>query len=94
MGLFILVKRKKKLLGVIPAKRGASLSELKKLIRTQLSKGFSARVINEATLKRILKRMLPAKAKRLLRKSKIISRKRKTHKKKSHRRKSKKLGKR
>ena len=81
MGLFILVKRKKKLLGVIPAKKNASSSELKRLIKTQLSKGFSAKVISMATLKKILKRMLPKKARRLLRKSRIISKKRKTYKK-------------
>ena len=81
MGLFILVKKGKKLLGVIPAKKKATTSQLKKLIKTQLSKGFSARIINGSQLKRILKKMLPIKAKRLIRKSKLVSkRKRKSHK--------------
>ena len=88
MGLFILVKRKGKLLGVIPAEKRATSSQLKKLIRTQIKKGFTARVVNQARLRTILKRMLPARVKRLLRKGKVISQRRRKQKRRSTKKKS------
>lgn len=74
MALFILIKRGKKVLGVIPAKKGALVSQLKRLIRQQISKGFAAKIINSKQLKVILKQMLPSKAKRILKKTKSRSR--------------------
>lgn len=66
--LFIIIKRKtsKKLLGAIPAKKGATISKLKELIMKQKRAGFSARIVSEAQLKKILKRILPLKAKSVM----------------------------
>ena len=81
MALFILVKKGKTFVGVIPARKKATTKELKELIKTQISKGFKAKVITISQLKRILRSMLPAKAKRILRKSKLISKSRSRNKK-------------
>ncbi len=89
MALFILVKRNRKLLGVIPAKKKATKAELNRLIRTQIRKGFNARVVNLAQLKTILKKMLPARAKRILRQSKVISTKRRKRRRKQPKRRTK-----
>jgi len=68
MKLYLLVKRKgtKKWVGVIPAKKRATLSKLRVLANLKLKKGFSVKIVNQAQLKRILLRQLPKRAKKVL----------------------------
>lgn len=56
------------MLGAIPARRGATISNLKQLIRKQKRAGFDARIVTESKLKMILRRVLPAKARSLIKK--------------------------
>lgn len=71
--LFIIIKRKgsKKLLGAIPARKGATVSKLRELIQKQKRAGFSAKIITENKLRMILKRILPKKARNILAKRRI-----------------------
>lgn len=59
--IFILVKRKgaKRFSGAIPVKRGVSKNKIQMLLRRQLKKGFSARVVSEKTLKSVINRQVP-----------------------------------
>ena len=59
--LFILIRRKgsKTFLGAIPAKRSATPAKLKRMIKTRLRGGLSARIVTEAQLKRIISRQRP-----------------------------------
>jgi len=85
MGLFILIKRKgmKKWLGAIPAKKGATSSQLNKLLKN-IRKSFSAKVVNSSQLKKvILKTPLMKKIKRRSTKRRV--KRRKTKKRKSKR---------
>ena len=53
--LYILIKRKgsKKWLGAIPAKAGATRLRIRALMRKQLKKGFTYKIISEQALKRL-----------------------------------------
>lgn len=63
--LYILIKRKgsKRFLGAIPTKKGASVSKLRKIIPKQIKSGFSAKIVTEAQLKRLVQKMRPRKVK-------------------------------
>lgn len=54
---FILIKRKasKTWLGAIPARAGVSKGKLQSTLRRQLKPGFSARIITEDQLRRLLR---------------------------------------
>jgi len=71
--LYILIKRKgsKRFLGAIPTKKGASVSKLRKIIPKQIKSGFSARIVTEAQLKRLIQKMRPRKVKRSRRSRRI-----------------------
>ena len=59
--LFILIKRKgsKSFKGVIPAKKGSTRKDLKRLVLKRLRSGFSARIVTLTQLKGVIKRMRP-----------------------------------
>ena len=77
--LFILIKRKgaKSFQGAIPAKRGATRSQLKKLLARK-KKGFSGKIVTEAELRRVLIKSLPKKTKMQILKRKAIKRRTRT----------------
>lgn len=53
---FVLIKRKtaKKWSGVVPAKKGVSLSKLKSVIAKSLKSGYSAKIVSATQLAKIL----------------------------------------
>ena len=63
--LYILIKRKgsKRFLGAIPTKKGVSVNKLRKIIPKQIKSGFSARIVTEMQLKRLVQKMRPRKVK-------------------------------
>ena len=71
--LFILIRRKgsKRFLGAIPTKKSATVKKLRLLISRQIKKGFSARIVTDSQLKRVIAKQSPK-----LRKIKRKSRKR------------------
>lgn len=56
MKYYILVRRKgtKRWLGAIPAKSGVSLARLKQVVRRVTRPGFQAKVVTQATFKRLM----------------------------------------
>ena len=83
--LFILIKKKKskKLLGAIPARKGISRKGLLSSARKQIKSNFSFRIVDEATLKKVLKSM--AKKGIAIKKSKSASKKRRVVRRRSSR---------
>jgi len=63
--LYVLLKRKgsKRPFGVIPTKKGASIHKLRKIIPKQIKSSYSAKIITEAQLKRLIETMRPKKVK-------------------------------
>ena len=73
--LYVLLKRKgsKRPFGAIPTKKGTSISKLRKIIPKQIKSGFSAKIVTDKQLKRLIGKMRPIKVKstRTRRKRKI-----------------------
>ena len=67
---FILIKRKgsKQWRGAIPARKGVSVSRLRKVIQKQLKTGYTARIVSETALKKLLVRQAPKGIKKRKRK--------------------------
>jgi len=63
--LYVLLKKKgsKRPLGIIPSKKGVSIQKLRKIIPKQIKSGYSAKIITEAQLKRLIETMRPRKVK-------------------------------
>lgn len=63
MGYFILIKKKgtKKFIGAIPAKKGATLSKLRKTLPKSINPKFEFRIVTKAKLKSIIKKTVPKK---------------------------------
>ena len=71
MRYFILIKKRgaKKWLGAVPARKGVSLSRLKRIVPKTIKPGYSYRIINEIQLRRFLSRLVPKIArKRIIKK--------------------------
>jgi len=66
--LFIVIKRKgsKRFLGAIPAKRGSTPSKLKSTMK-RLRKNFSARIVTEKQLKKIITLQRPRRRRKIKR---------------------------
>ena len=64
--LYVLLKRKgsKRPFGAIPTKKGTSIAKLRKIIPKQIKSGFSAKIVTDMQLKRIIGKMKPRKVKR------------------------------
>ena len=63
--LYVILKRKgsKRFFGAIPTKKGTSRRKLRKIIPKQIKSGFSAKIVTEKQLKRIIQEMRPKKVK-------------------------------
>jgi hypothetical protein len=70
MAFFILIGNKKtrKMIGVIPAKKGVSLSQLQNSLKTKKQITFTFKIINSAQLKKILLKIKPRRSKQMGRK--------------------------
>jgi len=68
--LYVLLKRKgsKRPFGAIPTKKGTSIVKLRKIIPKQIKSGFSARIVTDTQLKRIIGKMKPMKVRKTRRK--------------------------
>ena len=80
--LYILIKRKgsSKWIGAIPAKAGATRLRIRALMRKQLKKGFSYKIISEPALKRMAMNMSrtrrPVRRRTVKRRKRTIKRRR------------------
>jgi hypothetical protein len=70
--LYVVIRRNgsKRFIGAIPARRGVTVSQLKKVLPSQIKKGFSAKIVSSKTLKRIILKQRPRRVKRRKRRTK------------------------
>jgi len=81
MKLYVVFKRKgaKQWVGALPARPSATKAKLQSMLKDQLRSGFTARIVSEAMLKRIMQRQ-GVNSSRI---GKATPKKRKTHRKHS-----------